>query len=95
MASHHDDHDDDDNTSSQTEDDASASPGFWLSVWENNKGAFLILISEFFGSGMDAMARFLQQSGRAVPVLQVGSWLSILLGQVGVSGHLTLILPFA
>lgn len=77
MASNHDDHDDE-NSSSQAEDGASADLGFWSSVWENNKGALLILISELFGSSMDAMARFLQQGGRAFPVLQVGSWLGIL-----------------
>lgn len=56
---------------SHAEDEA-RSPGFWTSVWEDNKGALMILISELFGSSMDAMARFLQQGGRAFPVLQVG-----------------------
>lgn len=70
---HHDDDDDESHASPQAGDTASASPGLWTSVWENNKGALLILISELFGSSMDAMARFLQQGGRAFPVLQVGS----------------------
>lgn len=76
MAPSHDgQHDDDDENHAypQAEDTASVSPGLWTSVWENNKGALLILISELFGSSMDAMARFLQQGGRAFPVLQVGT----------------------
>lgn len=41
------------------------------SIWENNKGALLILISELFGSSMDAMARYLQQGGARFHTLQV------------------------
>lgn len=41
------------------------------SIWENNKGALLILISELFGSSMDAMARHLQQGGARFHTLQV------------------------
>lgn len=40
-------------------------------IWENNKGAILILISELFGSSMDAMARYLQQGGARFHTLQV------------------------
>ncbi|KAJ4424931.1 hypothetical protein N0V82_000435 [Gnomoniopsis sp. IMI 355080] len=41
------------------------------SVWENNKGALLILISELFGSSMDAMARYLQQGTARFHTLQI------------------------
>lgn len=41
------------------------------SIWENNKGAILILISELFGASMDAMARYLQQGGAGFHTLQV------------------------
>ncbi|KAG9232867.1 hypothetical protein BJ875DRAFT_465660 [Amylocarpus encephaloides] len=33
----------------------------WRTIWQNNKGACLILLAEVFGSTMDATARFLQQ----------------------------------
>lgn len=39
-------------------------------IWEDNKGAILILISELFGSSMDAMARYLQQGGARFHTLQ-------------------------
>lgn len=65
-------HDENENYShTEEEEDVGNGPGFWTSVWENNKGALMILISELFGSSMDAMARFLQQGGRAFPVLQI------------------------
>lgn len=41
------------------------------SLWENNKGAILILISELFGSSADAIARYLQQGGARFHTLQV------------------------
>lgn len=44
---------------------------FWQSIWENNKGALLILISELFGASMDAMARYLQQGTARFHTLQV------------------------
>lgn len=40
-------------------------------IWQNNKGALLILISELFGASMDAMARYLQQGGVHYHTLQV------------------------
>lgn len=40
-------------------------------IWENNKGASLILISELFGASMDAMARYLQQGDARYHTLQV------------------------
>lgn len=43
----------------------------WQSIWDNNKGALLILISELFGSSMDAMARYLQQGGTRFHPFQV------------------------
>lgn len=49
---------------------------FWQSIWENNKGALLILISELFGSSMDAMARYLQQGEARFHAFQVGDILS-------------------
>lgn len=48
----------------------------WQSIWENNKGALLILISELFGSSMDAMARYLQQGEARFHAFQVGDILS-------------------
>lgn len=51
----------------------------WQSIWENNKGALLILISELFGSSMDAMARYLQQGGARFHLFQVCDILSIAL----------------
>jgi hypothetical protein len=41
------------------------------SVWQNNKGMFLILISEMAGSSMDAIVRFLQQGGHGMHPFQV------------------------
>lgn len=43
----------------------------WRSIWKNNEGALLILISEVCGSSMDAIARFLQQGGAGFHTLQV------------------------
>lgn len=88
MASSHNGHDEEDtNTSSQADDGASRSPGFWSSVWDNNKAALMILVSELFGSSMDAMARFLQQGGRAFPVLQVSTnfFIQCTASQVGIA----------
>lgn len=45
----------------------------WRSIWENNQGALLILLSEVCGSSMDAIARFLQQGGAGFHTLQVCS----------------------
>jgi hypothetical protein len=51
----------------QDEEFASASieptQSTWKTIWQNNKGMFLILISEMAGSSMDAIVRFLQQGG--------------------------------
>ncbi|KAJ0122755.1 hypothetical protein J7T55_003271 [Diaporthe amygdali] len=43
----------------------------WRSIWENNKGALLILSSVVCGASMDAIARFLQQGGAGFHTLQV------------------------
>ncbi|ROV94289.1 hypothetical protein VMCG_08684 [Cytospora schulzeri] len=43
----------------------------WRSIWENNQGALLILLSEVCGSSMDAIARFLQQGGAGFHTLQI------------------------
>ncbi|KUI57149.1 hypothetical protein VP1G_04416 [Cytospora mali] len=43
----------------------------WRSIWENNQGALLILLSEICGSSMDAIARFLQQGGAGFHTLQI------------------------
>ncbi|KAJ4393162.1 hypothetical protein N0V93_002369 [Gnomoniopsis smithogilvyi] len=72
------------------------------SIWENNKGALLILISELFGSSMDAMARYLQQgdSVHYLPLAEatvfrfliplVTAWsCHVFLGQVFTSTQLT------
>jgi hypothetical protein len=32
----------------------------WRSIWQNNKGAFLILMAEVFGTSMDAIVRLLE-----------------------------------
>lgn len=45
----------------------------WWSIWENNQGAILILLSEVCGSSMDAIARFLQQGGAGFHTFQVRS----------------------
>lgn len=47
----------------------------WQSIWENNKGALLILISELFGSSTDAVARYLQQGGARFHTFQVSGLL--------------------
>lgn len=44
----------------------------WQTVWENNKGALLVLLSELCSSTSDAVARYLQQSGAGFHTLQVG-----------------------
>lgn len=41
------------------------------SVWENNKGALLVLLAELVGSSSDAVARYLQQGGAGLHTLQV------------------------
>lgn len=50
---------------------AAAALGFWRSIWENNRGALLVVFSEFFGSTMDAVVRFLQQGGHGMHAFQV------------------------
>lgn len=45
----------------------------WRSIWQNNKGALLILSSVICGASMDAIARFLQQGGAGFHTLQVCS----------------------
>lgn len=47
----------------QTLDSDSSPPksSMWRSLWNDNKGACLILLAELAGASMDAMARFLQQ----------------------------------
>ena len=43
----------------------------WQSVWQNNKGMFLILLAEVAGSSVDAIARFLQQGDHGMHSFQV------------------------
>ncbi|KAH7085206.1 hypothetical protein BKA63DRAFT_13321 [Paraphoma chrysanthemicola] len=60
------------NTSPQQE--AESTPrkeSFWRSVWDNNKGACLILLAELAGASMDAMARYLQQGDTKFHPFQV------------------------
>ncbi|POS76863.1 hypothetical protein DHEL01_v204749 [Diaporthe helianthi] len=45
--------------------------GTWRSIWQNNKGALLILSSVVCGASMDAIARFLQQGGAGFHTLQI------------------------
>lgn len=46
-------------------------PSVWKTIWKENKGALFIVISEAFGSSMDAIVRFLQQGGNSMHPLQV------------------------
>ena len=46
-------------------------PSPWKAAWQNNKGIFLILISETAGSSMDAIVRYLQQGGHGMHPFQV------------------------
>lgn len=46
-------------------------PSIWKTMWKDNKGALFIVISEAFGSSMDAIVRFLQQGGNNMHPLQV------------------------
>ena len=65
------------NTAQHEEDEELVSAGIeptqsaWRTVWQNNKGMFLILLSEIAGSSMDAIARFLQQGGHGMHPFQV------------------------
>ncbi|TVY27918.1 putative transport protein [Lachnellula hyalina] len=43
----------------------------WRSVWNDNKGMFLVILAEWVGSSMDAMVRFLQQGGHGMHPFQV------------------------
>ncbi|TVY32511.1 putative membrane protein [Lachnellula occidentalis] len=43
----------------------------WRSIWDNNKGMFLVILAEWVGSSMDAMVRFLQQGGHGMHPFQV------------------------
>lgn len=58
---------------SEDENASAAEPdqSIWCSIWENNKGALLILSSVVCGASMDAIARFLQQGGAGFHTLQV------------------------
>ncbi|KAH8800320.1 hypothetical protein F5884DRAFT_714148 [Xylogone sp. PMI_703] len=47
------------------------SESVWRNIWLNNKGAFLILLSEIAGSSMDATVRFLQQGGHGMHPFQI------------------------
>ncbi|KAK7744077.1 hypothetical protein SLS53_003595 [Cytospora paraplurivora] len=62
------------NVSQVEDDDVSVKdqkPSVWRSIWENDQGALLILLSEVCSSSMDATARFLQQGGAGIPTLQL------------------------
>jgi len=52
-------------------DDVSVPPSQWKSIWQENKGMILILISEVAGSSMDAIARFTQQGEQGMHPFQV------------------------
>lgn len=65
---------DDEDTPPQAEDEAvveAYEQSIWRSIWENNQGALLILLSEVFGASLDAIARYLQQGGAGFHTLQV------------------------
>jgi hypothetical protein len=68
----------------------------WKSIWQNNKGMFLVIISEWFGSSMDAIVRFLQQGGHGMHPFQVRPLISSFqkplspikwIGHCGTHGH--------
>lgn len=44
-----------------TEEDMDQREGFWRRIFNDNKGAILILLAEVTGSSMDAIVRYLQQ----------------------------------
>jgi len=46
-------------------------PGKWTSIWQNNRGMLMILLSEVAGSSMDAIVRFLQQGEHRIHPFQV------------------------
>ncbi|KAF2852136.1 hypothetical protein T440DRAFT_52426 [Plenodomus tracheiphilus IPT5] len=49
------------NTPLEGSETPSSTPSMWRSIWNDNKGACLILLAELAGASMDAMARYLQQ----------------------------------
>lgn len=51
--------------------DQPAHESAWKKICLNNKGVLLILLAQVAGSSMDAIARFLQQGGRAIHPFQV------------------------
>lgn len=51
--------------------DCVESQSVWQSIWLDNKGAFLILCAELFGSCTDAIVRFLQQGEHGMHPFQV------------------------
>lgn len=74
MASSHEDRESDAPRRSEDENVSEAhGQSIWRSIWENNKGALMILLSEAFGSSMDATARYLQQGGTGFHTLQASS----------------------
>ncbi|KAF4637087.1 hypothetical protein G7Y89_g991 [Cudoniella acicularis] len=48
-----------------------STPNVWKSAWLNNKGIILILLSLATGSSMDAIVRYLQQSGEGMHPFQL------------------------
>ena len=48
--------------------------GGWRRVYQNNKGAVLILFAEAVATSMDAIVRWLQQGGRSMHPYQVSSY---------------------
>ncbi|KAF2865204.1 hypothetical protein BDV95DRAFT_632423 [Massariosphaeria phaeospora] len=50
---------------------SSSKESIWRSVWNNNRGACLILLAELSGASMDAMARYLQQGATKFHPFQV------------------------
>lgn len=56
---------------SEPEASAATKESIWRSIWNNNKGACLILLAELAGASMDAMARYLQQGDTKFHPFQV------------------------
>ncbi|KAH8730019.1 hypothetical protein GQ44DRAFT_644956 [Phaeosphaeriaceae sp. PMI808] len=59
------------NSVADYETDQPPKEGFLQSIWNNNKGACLILLAELAGASMDAMARYLQQGDTKFHPFQV------------------------
>jgi len=56
---------------SHEENEEVKSEAAWKSIWNNNKGMFLVILAEWVGSSSDAIVRFLQQGGHGMHPFQV------------------------